>query len=158
MITAIYPGSFDPVTNGHIDIAERALRVADKLIIAVLNNSEKTPLFSTEERVKMLQDTVGEKHPAIEIEAFSGLTVEYARQKNARLIIRGLRAVTDFEHELQMAQINYKLYPDLETTFLMANIKYAFLSSSVVKEIATYGGDISHFVPPLVEQKLREKL
>lgn len=158
MITAIYPGSFDPVTNGHIDIAERALRVADKLIIAVLNNSEKTPLFSTEERVKMLQDTVGQKHPAIEIEAFSGLTVEYARQKDARLIIRGLRAVTDFEHELQMAQINYKLYPDLETTFLMANIKYAFLSSSVVKEIATYGGDISHFVPPLVEQKLREKL
>ena len=158
MITAIYPGSFDPVTNGHIDIAERALRIADKLIIAVLNNAEKTPLFSVEERVKMLQDTVGEKHPAVVIEAFSGLTVEYARQKDAKLIIRGLRAVTDFEHELQMAQINYKLYPDLETTFLMANIKYAFLSSSIVKEIATYGGDISHFVPPLVEQRLREKL
>ncbi len=158
MITAIYPGSFDPVTNGHIDIAERALRIADKLIIAVLNNAEKTPLFSVEERVKMLQDTVGVKHPDVEIEAFSGLTVEYARNKKAQLIIRGLRAVTDFEHELQMAQINYKLYPDLETTFLMANIKYAFLSSSVVKEIATYGGDISHFVPPLVEQRLREKL
>lgn len=158
MITAIYPGSFDPVTYGHIDIAQRALSVADKLIIAVLNNSEKTPLFSVEERVKMLQDTVGEMNPAVEIEAFSGLTVEFARQKNAHLIIRGLRAVTDFEHELQMAQINYKLYPDLETTFLMANIKYAFLSSSVVKEIAAYGGDISHFVPPLVEQKLREKL
>lgn len=158
MITAIYPGSFDPVTYGHIDIAQRALSVADKLIIAVLNNSEKTPLFSVEERVKMLQDTVGEMNPAVEIEAFSGLTVEFARQKNAHLIIRGLRAVTDFEHELQMAQINYKLYPDLETTFLMANIKYAFLSSSVVKEIAAYGGDISHFVPPLVEQRLREKL
>ena len=158
MITAIYPGSFDPVTYGHIDIAQRALSVADKLIIAVLNNSEKSPLFSVEERVKMLQDTVGQMNPAVEIEAFSGLTVEFARQKNAHLIIRGLRAVTDFEHELQMAQINYKLYPDLETTFLMANIKYVFLSSSVVKEIAAYGGDISHFVPPLVEQRLREKL
>ncbi len=158
MITAIYPGSFDPVTYGHIDIAERALRIADRVIIGVLNNSEKTPLFSTEERVKMLQDTVGKKYPDIKIESFSGLTVDFAKEMGANLIIRGLRAVTDYEYELQMAQINYKLYPELETTFLMSNIKYSFLSSSIVKEVAKYGGDISHFVPSVVEQKLREKL
>lgn len=158
MITAIYPGSFDPVTYGHIDIAERALRIADRVIVAVLNNSDKTPLFSAEERVKMLQDTVGKKYPDIKIESFSGLTVDFARERKANLIIRGLRAVTDYEYELQMAQINYKLYPELETTFLMSNIKYSFLSSSIVKEIAKYGGDISHFVPPVVEQMLREKL
>ncbi len=158
MITALYPGSFDPVTYGHIDIAERALRIADRVIIGVLNNSEKTPLFSTEERVKMLQDTVGKKYPDIKIESFSGLTVDFAKEMGANLIIRGLRAVTDYEYELQMAQINYKLYPELETTFLMSNIKYSFLSSSIVKEVAKYGGDISHFVPSVVEQKLREKL
>ena len=158
MITAIYPGSFDPVTYGHIDIAQRALSVADKLIIAVLNNSEKTPLFSVEERVKMLQDTVGKKYPDIKIESFSGLTVDFAKEMGANLIIRGLRAVTDYEYELQMAQINYKLYPELETTFLMSNIKYSFLSSSIVKEVASYGGDISEFVPDYVAEKIHEKI
>ena len=157
MIKAIYPGSFDPVTFGHIDIAQRALRIVDELVIGVLNNSSKTSLFSAEERVKMLQDTVGEKYPQITVKAFSGLTVDFARQEKANLIIRGLRAVTDYEYELQMAQMNYKLNPDLETTFLMANIQYAFLSSSTIKEIASYGGDIDNFVPPLVAQKLREK-
>ena len=157
MIRAIYPGSFDPVTLGHIDIAERALRVADELVIGVLNNSSKTSLFSVEERVKMLQDTLGKKYDNIRIEAFSGLTVDFAKKVNANVIIRGLRAVTDYEYELQMAQMNYKLCPELETTFLMANIKYAFLSSRIVKEIASFGGDIDNFVPPLVADKLREK-
>ena len=157
MIRAIYPGSFDPVTMGHIDIAERALRIVDELVLGVLNNPSKHSLFSAEERVKMLQDTVGEKYPNIRIEAFTGLTVDFARKQEANMIIRGLRAVTDYEYELQMAQMNYKLDPNLETTFLMANIKYAFLSSSTIKEIASFGGDISNFVPPLVAQRLREK-
>lgn len=156
MIRAIYPGSFDPVTNGHIDIAKRALRIVDELVIGVLNNSNKTALFSADERVKMLQDTLGAEYPKIRVESFSGLTVDFAKQVNANIIIRGLRAVTDYEYELQMAQINYELCPELETTFLMANIKYAFLSSSMVKEIASFGGDISDFVPPLVADQLRE--
>ncbi len=157
MIRAIYPGSFDPVTLGHMDIAERALCVADELVIGVLNNSKKTSLFSAEERVKMLQDTLGIKHSNIRVEAFTGLTVDFARKVNADIIIRGLRAVTDYEYELQMAQMNYKLLPDVETIFLMANIKYAFLSSSVIKEVALYGGDITNFVPPVVAERLREK-
>jgi len=156
MIRAIYPGSFDPVTNGHIDIAKRALRIVDELVIGVLNNSNKTALFSADERVKMLQDTLGAEHPKIRVESFSGLTVDFAKQVNANIIIRGLRAVTDYEYDLHIAQINYELCPELETTFLMANIKYAFLSSSMVKEIASFGGDISDFVPPLVADQLRE--
>ena len=157
MIRAVYPGSFDPVTFGHADIAERALRVADELVIGVLNNSSKTSLFSVEERVKMLQDTLGKEHSNIRIEPFSGLTVDFAKKVGARVIVRGLRAVTDYEYELQMAQMNDKLYPDLETIFFMANIEYAFLSSSIVKEVASYGGDVDNFVPPVVAQKLREK-
>ena len=157
MIRAIYPGSFDPVTCGHIDIAKRASRVADELIIGVLDNPHKTPLFSVEERVKMLQDTLGEEYPEIRIETFTGLTVDFAREVEADVIIRGLRAVTDYEYELQMAQMNHKLCPGLETTFLMANLKYAFLSSSIIKEVASYGGDVSSLVPPVVADKLREK-
>ena len=158
MIRAIYPGSFDPATLGHFDIAARALSVVDELILGVLNNPSKTSLFSAEERVKMLQDTLGLKYPNIKVQAFSGLTVDFAREHDARIIIRGLRAVTDYEYELQMAQMNYKLDPDLETMFLMANIKYSFLSSSTIKEIASFGGDVTNFVHPLIAQKLREKL
>ena len=156
MRRAVYPGSFDPVTFGHLDIIERSARLVDELVVAVLVNHAKTPLFSADERVKMLQDTLGAEHPKIRVESFSGLTVDFAKQVNANIIIRGLRAVTDYEYELQMAQINYELCPELETTFLMANIKYAFLSSSMVKEIASFGGDISDFVPPLVADQLRE--
>ena len=157
MIRAIYPGSFDPVTLGHIDIAERALKIVDELVIGVLNNSSKTSLFSAEERVKMLRETVGKQHPNVTVESFSGLTVDFARQKGANLLIRGLRAVTDYEYELQMAQMNHKLHDKLETMFLMASIKYSFLSSSTIKEIAQLGGDVSSFVPPLIAQRLREK-
>ena len=156
MKRAIYPGSFDPITYGHLDIIERASKLCDELVIGVLNNSQKKPLFSTNERVNMIRELT-EKLGNVRVEAFDGLTVEFAKQQEANAIIRGLRAVTDFENELQLAQTNKVLYPDIETLFLTTSLKYSYLSSTVAKEIASYGGDISLFVPPEVIPLMREK-
>lgn len=156
MKKAIYPGSFDPVTLGHIDVIERASRLFDYLIIGVLNNSSKTPLFSIEERVNMLREET--KHlPNVEVRSFGGLTVDFARECNANAVVRGLRAITDFEYELQIAQLNHVISPDIDTVFLTTNLKYAYLSSSSVKEVASYSGDISRFVTPHVEQEVHNK-
>ena len=157
MATAVYPGSFDPVTKGHLDIIERAASLVDELVVAVLKNNAKTPLFSEEERVKMIKDVTGHI-PNVRVESFSGLSVEFAKQCGAKFIVRGLRAVTDFEYELQMAQTNHKLAPDIETTFLTTSLEYSFLSSTTVKEIASFGRDISQFVPPIVNEKIKEKM
>ena len=156
MLRGIYPGSFDPVTLGHIDIIERSSKMVDELIVGVLQNKAKTPLFSVEERVKMLKEVT--KHLTnVKIVAFEGLLVEFAKQMEAKVIIRGLRAITDFEYELQMAQTNHKLEPEIETIFLTTNLEYSFLSSSTVKEVASFGGDISQFVPDVIEKKIQEK-
>ena len=146
MNAAIYPGSFDPVTLGHQDIIERCSKIMDKVIVGVLRNNSKSPLFSVEERVKMLREVT--KHlPNVEVKSFDGLTVDFARACGANGLVRGLRAVTDFEYELQIAQTNHVEYPEVETIFLTTNLKYSYLSSSVVREFAAYGGDITKFVP-----------
>jgi pantetheine-phosphate adenylyltransferase len=150
----LYPGSFDPVTNGHLDIAERAFRLCDELYIAVVANPSKDALFSVEERVKLLQQTT--KHlPKVVISSFNGLLVDYAREIEAGLIFRGLRAVSDFEYEFQMALINRTLHKQIEVVFLVPNEKFIFLSSSSIKEVAKLGGDVSSFVPAAVEKALR---
>ncbi len=157
MKSAIYPGSFDPVTYGHLDIIKRAAMVFDELIVSVLNNKAKTPLFSVEERVKMLREATKDI-PNVKVESFSGLLIDYAKQKNIHVTIRGLRAVTDFEYELQIAQTNSKFSGgDLDTMFLTTSLEYAYLSSSTVREIAYYGGDISQCVPPHVVTMIKEK-
>ena len=157
MVTAVYPGSFDPVTFGHIDIIERASLLCDRLIVGVLNNSSKSPLFSVEERTSLIKKAVGHLSN-VEVKSFSGLTVDFLRQENATVIVRGLRAVTDFEYELQLSQTNRKLAPDIDTIFLTTNLQYAYLSSSIVKEVASYGGDISEFVPPFVAEEIKNKI
>ena len=157
MKCAVYPGSFDPVTLGHMDIIKRASSLFDRLIIAVLNNRAKTPLFSVEERVKMLEE-VTKDLPNVEVKSFGGMTVDFARECGANSLVRGLRAITDFEYELQIAQLNRVMDPDIDTVFLTTNLKYAYLSSSSVKEVAAYGGDISHFVTPYVENEVHNKL
>lgn len=156
MLTAVYPGSFDPTTLGHLDIIERSSKVVDHLIIGVLNNNSKTPLFSAEERVKMLKD-VTSAFPNVEVQAFGGLLIEFARQCEASVIIRGLRAITDFEYELQLAHSNRMLAPEVDTMFLTTNLKYAYVSSSMVKEVASFGGDISQFVPWQLKDRIEEK-
>ncbi|MFR6280658.1 MAG: pantetheine-phosphate adenylyltransferase [Lacrimispora saccharolytica] len=156
MKTAIYPGSFDPVTLGHYDIIERSSQIFDRLIVGVLNNSAKSPLFSVEERVKMLKDVTKEL-PNVEIKSFDGLLIDFARENQAQVIVRGLRAVTDFEYELQMAQMNRVIAPEIDTLFLTTNLKYAYLSSSIAKEVAMYGGDISAFLDPAVEREVQKK-
>lgn len=160
MRTAIYPGSFDPPTYGHLDIIERASKLCDELIIGVLKNSAKTPLFSVEERVNMLKVTTRDIGN-VSVESFEGLTVDFAKQNGAAIIVRGLRALTDFDYELQLSQINKTLCEDIETIFLSTNLKYSFLSSSTVKEVASYRADISGLVPPyiqeLVEKKMKER-
>ncbi len=156
MKIGIYPGSFDPITYGHIDIIERAAKITDKLIVSVLNNSAKNPLFSVNERVEMIKKAV-EGFDNVEVESFEGLTVDYCKAKKASFMIRGLRAVTDFEYELQLAQTNRALYDKVDTVFLLTNLKYAYLSSSAVKQVIKYGGDVSKFVPQYVEAKLKEK-
>ena len=156
MSIAVYPGSFDPVTFGHIDIIRRASIIADRLIVGVLHNSAKTPLFTVEERMEMIRRAVKDI-PNVEVKSFSGLTVHFAREEKASFMIRGLRAVTDFEYELQLSQTNRKLAPDVDTVFLTTNLKYAYLSSSIVKEVASYDGDISEFVPDFVAEKILEK-
>lgn len=156
MIKAVYPGSFDPVTYGHLDIIERASKVVDEVIVAVLVNSSKTPLFSIEERVDMLRKTT-KAYSNVTIETFQGLTVEFARSVGAKVMVRGLRAVSDFESEMQIAQTNHNLNPDIDTMFFTTSLEYAFLSSTIVREVASYGSDVSNLVPPAVEQMLREK-
>ena len=157
MRIAVYPGSFDPVTKGHLDVIVRAAALFDQVIVGVLHNSAKSPLFSVEERVKILEEATQEV-PNIRIQSFSGLSVDFARQCGAKAIIRGLRAITDFEYELQMAQTNHKLAPEVETMFLTTSIEYSYLSSTTVREIAAFGGDLSQFVPEAVAVELRKKM
>lgn len=156
MKRAIYPGSFDPVTLGHMDIISRASRVVDELIVAVLINSAKKPLFSVEERVSMLEEMTKDI-PNVKVKSFDGLLVDYARNEKADFIIRGLRAVTDFEYELQIAQSNHIINPHVDTLFLTTSLEYAYLSSTIVKEIASYGGDISKFVPEQLKERIYAK-
>lgn len=156
MIKAVYPGSFDPVTYGHLDIIERASRVVDEVIVAVLVNSSKQPLFTIEERVGMLQETT-KQFPNVTIDTFQGLTVDFARQAGAKVMVRGLRAVSDFEIEMQIAQTNHSLNPDIDTMFFTTSLEYAFLSSTIVREVASYGSDVSEMVPTVVGEKLAEK-
>lgn len=156
MRIAVYPGSFDPVTKGHLDIIKRSARMFDKLIVAVLINSAKTPLFTTEERVAMLAECCA-GIPNVEVKSFDGLTVNFAKANHATVMVRGLRAVTDFENEIQLAQTNHALMPGIETVFLATSIKWSYLSSTVVREAAHYGHDVSKFVPPNVEAALLKK-
>ena len=157
MLRGIYPGSFDPVTFGHVDVITRSAGKLDELIVGVLNNKAKSPLFSAEERVRMLEEITKEM-PNVRIFPFEGLLVDFARKMKADLVIRGLRAITDFEYELQMAQTNHKLEPELETVFLTTSLEYSYLSSSTVKEVAAFGGDISRFVPEIVADRIAEKM
>jgi pantetheine-phosphate adenylyltransferase len=157
MKVGIYAGSFDPVTLGHLDVIERASRIVDRLVIGVLNNTNKKPSFSAEERVEFIQ-RVTKDIPNVEVKTFDGLTVDFAKQEKARILVRGLRAVTDFEYELQIAQLNHKLDPKIDTIFLTTSVEYSYLSSSIVKEIAHFGGDISKLVPKEVCQDIVDKL
>jgi len=154
--TAVYPGTFDPITNGHIDIIERALNIFDKVIIAISVDSMKNPLFTVEERIKMISEAVKDIQ-RIEIDSFSGLLVDYAKKINAIAVIRGLRAVSDFEYEFQMALMNRRLNENIETVFLMPNEKFTYLNSSIVREVVSLGGDISDFVPENVKNELKKK-
>lgn len=156
MIRAVYPGSFDPVTFGHLDVIVRSCKIVDELIVGVLNNKAKTPLCSVEERVKMLEDTTKDL-PNVKVVPFEGLLVEFAKKMDAKVVVRGLRAITDFEYEIQMSQTNNKLEPEIETMFLTTSLEYAYLSSTTVKEVAAFGGDISQFVPPVAEARIKEK-
>lgn len=156
MSRAIYPGSFDPVTLGHLDIIKRSADMFDELIVGVLNNTAKSPLFSLEERVNMLKNVVSDL-PNVKVVGFEGLLVDFARQNDIKVIVRGLRAVTDFEYELQIAQSNRKVAPDIDTVFLVTNIEYSYLSSSIVKEYAGFGVDVSDFVPDGVQSILSER-
>jgi pantetheine-phosphate adenylyltransferase len=154
---ALYPGSFDPVTNGHLDLIERGENMFDHLIVAVLKNVEKQPLFSVPERVDMLRE-VTKRWESVEVDVFEGLLVDYARKRGAAVILRGIRAISDYEYELQMALMNRKLEPRLETVFMLPGESYSYLSSKLVREIATLGGPLTDLVPPVVEQRMRAKL
>ncbi len=156
MTRAIYPGSFDPVTLGHLDIIKRAAKIVDELIVSVLNNNSKSPLFSVEKRVKMLEEVVKDI-PNVKVMSFEGLLVDFAKSVDANVIVRGLRAVTDFEYELQMSQTNSVLNSDVDTIFFTTGLEYAYLSSSTVKEAAYFGADISKFVPQSVVQQVYNK-
>lgn len=156
MRIAVYPGSFDPVTMGHLDIINRSALLVDKLIVGVLNNNSKTPLFSVDERVNMLRE-VTKEIPNVEIMSFSGLLVDFLNSLDAKIVIRGLRAITDFEYELQMSQTNRMLNSSIDTIFLNTNLRYSYLSSSMVKEVAQYGGDIREFVPEQIITKVYAK-
>ena len=153
---AVYPGSFDPITYGHLDIIERGLEVFDKIVIAVARNSEKKSLFSTEERIRHIKEAVGD-NPCVSVDTFDGLLVDYVLSKGARIILRGLRAVSDLEYEFQIAQMNHNLKNEVETLFMMTSVPYGYLSSSIVKEVAGLKGPVESLVPPVVRQALAEK-
>jgi pantetheine-phosphate adenylyltransferase len=155
-VIAIYPGSFDPFTNGHLDLIERSTHLFDKLIVAVLRNEEKRPLFTVEERQAMLREVLA-GYPNVEVDAFDGLLVDFAARKGASVILRGIRAISDYEYELQMALMNRRLHPEIETVFLLASEAYSFISSRLVKEVAALGGNISGLVPAVIEQRLKQK-
>lgn len=154
---AIYPGSFDPITNGHVDIIQRGKKIFDKIIVGVLDNPKKNPLFTAQERVELIKKTFA-GDPTIEVMSFDGLLVDFARKNGVNVIIRGLRAISDFEYELQMALMNRKLASDIETLFMMPSLKYSYLSSNLVKEIFLLGGCIKDLVPPQVEEALKNKI
>ena len=157
MRTAVYPGTFDPATNGHIDIIERALKLFDKLYVLVGENPQKETTFTAEERVEMLKQALRGHSNKVEVEHFDGLLLDYVKKKKSNVIIRGLRAISDFEYEFQRAQFNREFSKDIDTIFIMTKDDYAFLSSSIVKEIAMFGGSVNGFVPKIVEKKLKEK-
>ncbi|MCL4424399.1 MAG: pantetheine-phosphate adenylyltransferase [Firmicutes bacterium] len=154
---AVYPGSFDPATNGHLDIIERAARIFDQLIVTVFRNAGKNPLFTMEERVELLREATAHI-PNVRIDSFGGLLTQYAKEQGARVLVKGLRAVSDFDYEFQMALMNKKLDPELETLFMMTGQKYSYLSSSIVKELAGFGGCIEGLVPPNVAKRLMETI
>jgi pantetheine-phosphate adenylyltransferase len=156
-VVAIYPGSFDPITTGHLDVIERGARLFDRLIVSILHNESKAPLFNVQERIEMLTESVG-PYPNVQVDCFQGLLADYALSRNASVILRGIRAISDYENELQMALMNRRLYPGLETVFLLAGETFSFISSRLVKEVIGLGGNIAGLVPPLVEQRLRERL
>ncbi|OQY45284.1 MAG: pantetheine-phosphate adenylyltransferase [Desulfobacteraceae bacterium 4572_87] len=153
---AIYPGFFDPITNGHLSIVSRALEIFDILVIAILNNPKKVPLFSIEERIEMIEKAVN-KNSRIEVDTFDGLLVDYAVHKKSNVVLRGLRALSDFEYEFQMALMNRKLNRDVQSIFLMTDYKWFYISSTIIKEAASFGGDVSGLVPDIVNQNLKEK-
>lgn len=157
IVRAIYPGSFDPLTNGHLDLIARGSQIFDELIVSVLLNSGKHPLFTTEERMEMLHETC-RRWPNVSIESFEGLLVDYAQRKGAKAVLRGIRAISDYEYEFQMAMMNRKLNPGLETVFMMPAEQYSYVSSRLVKEVFRLGGRVSDLVPPQVEERLRQKI
>lgn len=155
-VTAIYPGSFDPLTNGHLDLIDRSICLFDRLVVAVLRNEEKRSLFTVGERMEMMVESLRD-HGAVEVDSFDGLLVDYTARRGATVILRGIRAISDYEYELQMALMNRRLHPEIETVFLMATEAHSFISSRIVKEVAGLGGDITGLVPPAVERRLRER-
>ena len=157
MTTAIYPGSFDPLTFGHVDIIERSARLFDQVIVSILTNSSKVPLFTVDERIDIMREILKPRFPNVEVDLFHGLLVDYANQKNAQVIVRGIRAVTDYEYEFQMALMNRRLNPNIETVFMMPAEKYSYLSSRLVKEIAELGGSVAGLVPDTVEKRLKQR-
>jgi pantetheine-phosphate adenylyltransferase len=156
-IIAVYPGTFDPITRGHLDVIQRGLRLFSKVIVAVATHPEKRPMFDVHERVDMIREAVGE-NDRLEVEGFTGLLVDFARSKGATVVLRGLRSVTDFEYELQMAQMNREMEPNVETMFIPAGLDVNFLSSTLIKEVARSGGDVSEWLPSVIAQRVLEKV
>lgn len=157
MRTIVYPGSFDPITNGHLNLVERGLQLFDRVIVTVSSNIKKKALFSTKERMEMIEESLGD-NPRIEIDSFDRLLVDYAKDKGAQAILRGLRAISDFEYEFQMAHMNHRLEPSIETVFLMTGQEHFYISSSLVREVAFFGGSVADLVPPIVEDKLLKRV
>lgn len=157
MAKAVYPGSFDPITNGHIDIIRRGMRIFDQVVVGILINEDKHPLFGVQERTELIRETIGDD-PALEIRTFSGLLVNFMQEIEADIVVRGIRAVSDYEYELQMALMNRELSPNIETLFMLPSVEYTYVSSRLIKEVFRLGGDVSNLVPPAVLERLRAKL